>query len=137
MNVGIILARGKVILHLHSDDCLASYNVLAIVHDAFLNSRSSLVIGNCKLKGLKRDIHWWPENRLERFILRCLFFPILFFANHIPHPSSYVMRTVFEKYGNFKEQYKTSMDYDFWLRVLRYESSHLIDDVLSENIQPL
>lgn len=35
----------------------------------------------------------------------------------IPHPSVICKKEVFNKYGNFNPRYRTSMDYDYWLRI--------------------
>lgn len=131
MNAGVALARGDVILHLHSDDQLASEKVLARVRKDFEATQATIVIGNCKLTGREPITYTWPQSSLRRGLLKAFFRALMFYSNPIPHPSTYVMRRVFERHGGFDERYKVVMDYDFWFRVLRHEAVFLTDEVLS------
>ena len=131
MNAGVALARGDVILHLHSDDQLASGHVLARVRKDFAATQATIVIGNCKLTGREPISYTWPQGPLRRGLLKAFFHPFMFYFNPIPHPSTYVVKRVFERHGSFDERYKVVMDYDFWFRVLRHEAVFLTDEVLS------
>lgn len=131
MNVGVELARGEVILHLHGDDCLASDRVLGSVRSKFLTSKASIVVGNCMLTVGSTISYTWPNSSVRRTLLKLFFFPLMFYSNLIPHPSAYVMKSVFQRHGGFDEHYRVVMDYEFWLRVLRAEKIFLMDDFLS------
>lgn len=131
MNAGIGLARGEVILHLHGDDCLASETVLGVVRDRFAASGASIVVGNCMLTGRNQTSYTWPHKGLNRALLKLFFRPLMFYSNLVPHPSTYVRKSVFQRHGCFDEQYKVVMDYDFWFRVLRHERVVVTDEVLS------
>lgn len=131
MNAGIGLARGEVILHLHGDDRLASTKVLGVVKDRFVATGASIVVGNCMLTGRDRTSYTWPRKGLKRALLKLFLRPFMFYSNLIPHPSTYVMKSVFQRHGCFDEQYKVVMDYDFWFRVLRHERVVVTDEVLS------
>lgn len=131
MNAGIELARGKVILHLHGDDRLASERVLGVVRDQFVATGASIVVGNCMLTGQDRISYTWPRNGLAWVLLKFFLRAVMFYSNLIPHPSTYVMKSVFQRHGGFDEQYKVVMDYDFWFRVLRHEKVFVTNEVLS------
>lgn len=131
MNAGIALAQGEVILHLHSDDQLASKQVLTRVHENFTVTQATIVIGNCKLTGREEIAYTWPENQLARVFLKTFFSAFMFYSNPVPHPSTYVRKGVFGRHGCFDERYKVVMDYDFWFRVFRHEKVFLTDEVLS------
>lgn len=131
MNIGIGLARGEVILHLHGDDQLASESVLGSVRDHFAATQVSIVVGNCMLTGRDPISYTWPRSGSKRVLLKLFFRPFMFYSNLIPHPSTYVMKSVFQRHGFFDEQYKVVMDYDFWFRVMRHERIFVTDDVLS------
>jgi len=131
MNAGIALARGDVILHLHSDDQLASERVLAQVRDVFAETQATIVVGNCMLTGREPITYTWPQSRFRRSLMKILLRAFMFYSNPIPHPSTYVVKHVFERHGSFDEHYKVVMDYDFWFRVLRHETVFLTDEVLS------
>ena len=131
MNVGVDLARGEVILHLHGDDCLASDIVLGAVRSKFLTSKFSIVVGNCMLMRCENASYTWPNDSVRRILLKLFFSPLMFYSNLIPHPSTYVMKSVFQKHGGFDEHYKVVMDYDFWFRILRVEKIFLMNELLS------
>ena len=131
MNVGIGLAHGEVILHLHGDDRLASETVLESVREQFAARRASIVVGNCMLTGRDPISYTWPRSGVKRVLLELFFRPFMFYSNLIPHPSTYVMKSVFQRHGCFDEQYKVVMDYDFWFRVMRHERIFVTDEVLS------
>lgn len=131
MNAGIGLARGDVILHLHGDDCLASETVLGVVRDRFAATGASIVVGNCMLTGQECTSYTWPRKGFKRALLKLFFRPFMFYSNLVPHPSTYIMKSVFERHGYFDERYKVVMDYEFWFRVLRHERIFLAGEVLS------
>lgn len=131
MNAGIGLARGEVILHLHGDDRLASEAVLGIVRDWFAATGASIVVGNCLLTGREPASYTWPRSGLKHALLKLFLRSTMFYTNLIPHPSTYVMKSVFQRHGGFDERYKVVMDYDFWFRVLRHEKLVVTDEVLS------
>ena len=131
MNAGIALARGDGILHLHSDDQLASERVLVQVREVFAATQATIVIGNCMLTGREPITYTWPQSRFRRSLLKIFFRAFMFYSNPIPHPSTYLMKQVFERHGSFDERYKVVMDYDLWFRVLRHETVFLTDEVLS------
>ena len=131
MNEGVAVSKGGVILHLHGDDRLAGPDVLGYVKELFDGSRATVVVGNCLLTGNDVLKQTWPENRLARVVYKALIPVLMFHLNPIPHPSTYLSRSVFERHGGFDEAYKVVMDYDFWFRILRKERFLATDKVLA------
>jgi glycosyltransferase involved in cell wall biosynthesis len=131
MNYGVSLAKGKVILHLHGDDRLADNSVLGKVECYFNKTQKSLVIGNCILTQGSSTFYTWPHNFFKRSLIKLLFLPLMFYSNLVPHPSTFIMKSVFKKHGGFDEQLRVVMDYDFWFRILKSESFCIVDDVFS------
>jgi len=131
MNHGVSMARGKVILHLHGDDQIANNRVLGIVRDYFIKSNSSVVTGNCMLTQGSSIWHTWPNKPFKRLLLKLLFLPLMFYSNLVPHPSTYITKSAFQKHGGFDERLKVVMDYDFWFRILKTESIYLVNDIFS------
>ena len=131
MNEGIAVSKGSVIVHLHGDDRLAGPDVLGSVKELFDGSRATVVVGNCLFTGNNVLKQTWPENPLARAVYKALMPVLMFHLNPIPHPSTYLSRSVFIKHGGFDEQFKVVMDYDFWFRIIGKERFLTTDQVLS------
>lgn len=130
MNFGVEKASGEVIIHLHGDDAMAN-DALNLVKEHFIKTKCSVLVGNCRFIGSTGNQYTWPKSKLKRQLFKCLFMPLMFFTNLVPHPATYLKKSVFERHGYFDSRYKTVMDYDFWFRILRHESLVLVDDVLA------
>ena len=110
MNVGIAAATGDVIAHLHSDDYYAHPQVLSHVAAALEQSGSEWLFGRCMSDVEGRRV---PENyAIPRYSQRRMLK-----GNFIPHPATFIRRSLFERAGNFDESIKYAMDYDLWLRL--------------------
>ncbi|MBT8552001.1 glycosyltransferase [Polynucleobacter paneuropaeus] len=131
MNYGVNVAHGDVIVHLHSDDFFSSPSVFSEVRDIFLSKHVSLVIGNCRLTGRRVQSFTFPSGIFRWPIFKLLFIPLLFHINFVPHPSTFIKASVFERFGLFKEDFKVAMDYEFWLRVLKFNNYYLANSVFS------
>ena len=131
MNDGIAAAKGSVILHLHGDDQMASPDVLRAVKELFDANPATVVVGNCRLEGNPAMKQTWPENRLMRSLYKALIPVLVFHLNPIPHPSTFVAKSVFERRGVFDEKFQVVMDYDFWFRILGKERLLATDKILS------
>ena len=112
MNKGLIRACGCYILVIHADDYLLNVNSLKNVYRL--------------LKGQQFDICSLPVIKEHPFHGKKLRNPIrILWWNHFkfifPHQGTFVHWRVFDRIGNFKEQFSIAMDYDFFYRAL---SSH-------------
>ena len=110
MNVGIQEARGEYICHLHSDDYFASRHVLSLVSQAFSISRSRWLFGRCmsdvdgqRISDKCKVPRYTYSGNLKR--------------NRIPHPATFVAKSLFNECGMFDERIRYAMDYDLWLRL--------------------
>ena len=113
LNKGLRLAKGRYLLVLQADDCLAGPEVLETVH---LLLERELV-----------DIHSFPVLR-EESPKNTFFRPfrILWwyhFKTVFPHPGTFVHRRVYERVGDFREELALAMDYDFFYRALKAGST--------------
>ena len=132
MNYGIDMAKGSIILHLHGDDCLASPDVLQAAKESFDKNTISILIGNCYLMDGENSRSTWPKSKLFNILKKYFLISLMFYTNPIPHPSTFVKREVFQKYGGFDDLLKVVMDYDAWFRFFKGENFLLIDKVLSK-----
>ncbi|MFC0605123.1 glycosyltransferase family 2 protein [Winogradskyella pulchriflava] len=108
MNKGIDKASGKYLLFLNSGDVLESTNVLAKVHGYF-EKNYSVLSGNIifnEERGARLRVH--PEKMTFSYLV----------GNAISHPSTFIKRELFEKYGKYDEDFKIVSDWAFFIKVL-------------------
>lgn len=113
MNKGISLATGDLIGILNSDDFFTSEDVISAIVFAFENNDIDAVYG---------DVHYVnPENlnKCVRYYSSAVFKPSLFKFGLMPaHPSFYVKRSCYEKYGVYSLDYQIASDFDLLVRFL-------------------
>lgn len=113
MNKGIRAATGDVIGILNSDDFFTSDDVISAIVFAFENNDIDAVYG---------DVHYVnPENlnKCVRYYSSAVFKPSLFKFGLMPaHPSFYVKRSCYEKYGVYSLDYQIASDFDLLIRFL-------------------
>lgn len=113
MNKGIELASGDIIGILNSDDFYTSNGVLQRVADEFEK--------NLELEAVYGDIHFVKDEDLKkctRYYSSGYFRPWKLRFGFMPaHPSFYVRREVYEKYGLYDLQFRTSSDFEMIVRL--------------------
>lgn len=113
MNKGVEMATGDVIGILNSDDFYTSDDVLQRVTEEFEKEP--------ELEAVYGDIHFVkPEDltKCTRYYSSKSFRPWLLRFGFMPaHPSFYVRREVYEKYGLYDLQFRTSSDFEWMVRL--------------------
>ncbi|NPD90768.1 glycosyltransferase family 2 protein [Xylanibacter muris] len=113
MNKGIGMATGDVVGILNSDDYYTSDDSLSVIAGFFSHNDADAVYG---------DIHFINEknpDKCVRYYSSAVFRPWLLRFGFMPaHPSFYVRRDVYSKYGVFSLDYKIASDYDLMVRLL-------------------
>lgn len=116
MNKGIKAATGDVIGILNSDDFFTSDNIIETVVDNFKNHNIDALYG---------DVHFVNPDDISksvRYYSSAIFKPSLFRFGFMPaHPSFYMKRDLYEKYGLYSLDYKIASDYDLLIRYLHKE----------------
>ena len=116
MNKGIRAATGDVIGILNSDDFFTSDNIIETVADNFKNYDIDALYG---------DVHFVnPDDILKtvRYYSSAIFKPSLFRFGFMPaHPSFYMKKECYDKYGLYALDYKIASDYDLLIRYLYKE----------------
>ena len=113
LNKGIKIATGDVIAFLHSDDVYANETVISDIVNCFANGTQG-VYGDLVYTD-KADV-----NKVFRYWKSCDFLPSLLSKGWMPpHPTLFLRREVYQKYGAFDISFKIAGDYDFMLRILK------------------
>jgi glycosyltransferase len=113
LNKGISLATGDVMAFLHSDDVYTNKTVISDIVNCFDNNT----------QGVYGDLVYTDKvdvNKVFRYWKSCDFLPSLLSKGWMPpHPTLFLRREVYQKYGAFDTSFKIAGDYDFMLRILK------------------
>jgi glycosyltransferase len=113
MNKGIAMATGDIIGILNSDDVYENEKVIEQVVQVFDSQPVDTVYGDLVYVAeddLNRVIRYWKSGNYYRRAFLNGWMP--------PHPTFFVKREVYKRFGTFDTEFKTSADYEFMLRVL-------------------
>lgn len=129
MNEGIRRAHGQYLYFLHSDDALASPDVLAQVAQYLtLHPQQDWLYGQIHVVDAHdHSLGYFPRHRL--FQLGSAY--LLKFFNFIPHQAVFIHSRVFAHHGLFSSQYQSCMDYDYWLRIATSTRWHFFPHVIA------
>lgn len=113
LNKGISFANGQIIGFLHADDIFADNNILKIIAENFSEKSCEAVFGDLQYiskADTSKIIRNWKSGIFNYKNLKKGWMP--------PHPTFYVKKSVYDKYGKFNTNYKISADYDLMMRFL-------------------
>ena len=113
LNKGIQLATGDIIGILHSDDLFAGPDILEKIARKFESSSIDLLYGDlCYVSNQNPNeiVRYWRAGAFTQSKLPNGWMP--------PHPTVYVRREMFDKYGLYDIHYRIAADYDWMLRLL-------------------
>jgi len=113
MNKGIELATGDIIGFLHSDDIYTNEYVISEVIATFEKYGTDSIYGDLvyvERKNIENVVRYWKSGDYSIDKLVKGWTP--------PHPTFFLKKECYEKYGKFDLNLTISADYDFMLRVL-------------------
>lgn len=113
MNKGIKMSTGDIIGILNSDDFFTSNTVLETVVKSFENNHIDAVYGDVHFvspRDLNKCVRYYSSRIFKRSLMRIGMMPA--------HPSFYAKKSLFEKFGNYKTDYKICADFDLLLRFI-------------------
>lgn len=113
MNKGLRFCSGDVVGFLNSDDYFTSDSVVERIVEAFSEDEHiDAVYGDVHF------IHSDEPGKIVRYYSSALFSPFWLRFGFMPaHPSFYVRRGVYEKWGGYATDYKIAADYDMMVRL--------------------
>lgn len=113
MNKGIGLATGEVIGILNSDDLYAHPAVIENVMRQFEDPQVEAVYGDLQYvsqRNTSKVVRTWKAGNFRK--------KSFFYGWMPPHPSFFVRKSVYERFGLFNLSLKTAADYEIMLRFL-------------------
>jgi glycosyltransferase involved in cell wall biosynthesis len=113
LNKGIARATGEVVGLLHADDVYADTQVLSRVAVAFADPAVQAVYGDLQYVARadpQRVIRQWQAGAFRPARLRWGWMP--------PHPTLFLRRSLYKRFGLFDTRYRIAADYDLILRML-------------------
>lgn len=117
MNKGILLSTGEVIAILNSDDVYFSKETIAEVMACFRTDSIDCLYGDlaCVSRNdFSKVIRYWKSEEKKKFVE----------GWHPPHPTFFVRKSVYNKYGLFNTNLRIASDFEIMLRFIeRYKSS--------------
>ena len=111
MNKGLSMATGEVVGVLNSDDLYNDVNVVADIVSGFMDEEVGAVCGNLyfvRADDLNAVVRLWKGSPYKSFKS----------GWHPAHPTFYVKRIYFEKFGGFDTSFAVSADFELMLRFI-------------------
>ena len=117
MNKGLAMATGDIIGVLNSDDFYCSNDVIEEVVRAFEENKTDCLYGDLNYVDpidVNKIVRKWRSGayRKENFLKGWM----------PPHPTFFVKKSCYERFGTFDTQFKSAADYELMLRFLFKES---------------
>lgn len=112
INKGIAMAEGEIIGTLHGNDRFSSPRILEQVADTMENTDAGILYG---------DIHYVSPctgKTTRRYSAKDFTPKMLKMGIAPPHPSLYVRKEVFSRFGTYKEDFLIGADFDMFIRLM-------------------
>ena len=113
MNKGVALATGDIVGILNSDDFYNSNDVIAKVVKTFQEGEYEGVYGDLEYvdaRNTNRVVRYWESKAYKEGLFKK--------GWHPAHPTFFVKKEVYDKYGNLNLKYKIGADYEIMLRFI-------------------
>ena len=115
LNKGINIATGDVVGFLHSDDIFFDKYVLEKVRIEFLDNDVDAIYGDLEYvsqNDVDKIVRYWRAGEYKSGLWRYGWMP--------PHPTFYMKRDCYKRFGGFSLDYPISADYESLLRYIKH-----------------
>jgi len=113
LNKGIKNSTGDVIAFLHADDIYANNDIIKQIANLFKQDQCDSVYGDLQYvakDNLNKIIRYWKSGKFTFSKLKKGWMP--------PHPTFFVKKDIYNKFGTFDTSFRIAADYDIILRFL-------------------
>ena len=120
MNKGIKAATGDIVGILNSDDFYYNQDVLSKVAKVFEETNCDCLYGDLIFvnKGdISKIVRYWKSGKFEKNIMKKGWM--------LPHPTFFVKKKIYQKYGLYNTSLKRAADYEMILRLLHKEKINI------------
>ena len=122
MNKGAVLARGKFLLFLNSDDWLEKNSLELVANTILKNSNYHVYYGDSNFYN-KKSFQFKHNSNIDKTLK----------TNSISHQATYYKKDIFRKY-KYNEKYKVGADYDLTIKLIKNKYKFFyINSILSNN----
>ncbi|WP_460639579.1 glycosyltransferase family 2 protein [Larkinella harenae] len=124
MNKGIERAKGAYCLFLNSGDWLVNEYVLEQCFG--IRQTADVLIGGCQVSKNGSIVHTYTPS--EEITLQS------FYEATIPHQSTFIKKTLFDRVGMYTQTYRIHGDYEFWIRaiIIHHCSVSLLKSIVAD-----
>lgn len=112
MNKGLSRATGDIIGFLNADDFFANEKVVELIVEDFINNSLDAIYGDVQYfspKNINQIIRTYHSDKFKPSLIRNGIIPA--------HPTLFLKKTIYKKYGLFNTKYKIAGDFDFIARI--------------------
>lgn len=113
LNKGIKNATGDIICFLHADDIYADNTIIEKTAKLFSEKQTDSIYGDLQYvtkEDTNKIIRYWKSGEFSFSKLKKGWMP--------PHPTFFVKKEIYNKFGTFDTNFRISADYDIILRLL-------------------
>lgn len=121
LNKGIQNSNGKYIGFLHSDDIFATNSAIHEITNVIINNDPDAVYGDLtyvKKNDLSKVVRYWKSSTFRKAKLKWGWMP--------PHPTFYLKKRFYNKYGLHDTNLSVNADYDLMIRMLKIKNFNAI-----------
>jgi glycosyltransferase involved in cell wall biosynthesis len=118
-NKGLAIATGDVVAWLNADDRYEPGALAAVGEALARNPAAVWVTGYCRIVDAAGSEIRRAVTAYKNLLLRRWSFGLYLTQNFVADPATFVRRSAVEAVGPLNTAYRTSHDYDLWLRVAR------------------